>query len=268
MDLKKQVPRESVENYFVSHVRDYQDTIPRYKVVSDWFGNQYYVENDIDQDTVHKEVLQSIDWNQFATSIGRKLFRDYNIELNHAGTELQVRSVMDDIDQIFELNEEADDVEIIGLQLTEDLQEVALKLRVIKKQNKEHHDTSHRIVASADSNESVKEKHTRVKKSKTKKHRHSLSKNVQKSTDNIESAPKSVIAEKSDEPKSYKIEVAFDTTNDTDNKSAISSNQSSRRSSQSSAISVALEEVDDEEVKRWKASLSQSPSGHSILEDK
>ena len=326
MELKKSVPKATIEKHVLSNVRSYQDTIPRYRVVSDWFGNQYYVENKVDQETIFNDVLRSIDWNQLGKSISRKLFSDYKIELKHDGKELKVSSKKDEIDQIFELDEEVDDVEVTKICLTEDMNDAVLGLRLIKKVTVEepvrsvdcHSDedqpTSNDILMTEDcdsreepeeeSKEEPKEepKEEQVeepKKEHKKRHRHrhhrhhhhhrrseSLSNDESLKQDQAVSSPnkESLLAS---EPKgtngTYKIDIDFKDLQDASRESDSGSEefvrkesqiaddnnkpQISRRGSSSSSGSVVLEEVEDEEHKRWQRSLSASPSGHSVLED-
>lgn len=288
VDLKKSVPKETIESAVLSHVRNFQDTIPRYKLVTDWFGNQYYVENDVDQQTIFNEVLRSIDWAQFGTNIGKKLFRDYDIQLNHDGRELRVASKTDGIDQIFELNNEVDDVEIIGLHLSEDLHDAVLKLRLVNKEITEEDVRSVQCGSSLISSKKLSPKYdaksthktSRNKDSLKKKESHQHSKNKQKKDVKVNHSHDSGKADKQQlkspvndvklakpQQNISKITIKYasddvGSTKETDNESV-----STRRSSTSSEKSVTLEEVEDEEVKRWQQSLTQSPSGHSVLED-
>ncbi|CAG99200.1 uncharacterized protein KLLA0_E03763g [Kluyveromyces lactis] len=297
VDLKKTAPKETIEHHILSHVRNFQDTIPRYKLVTDWLGNQYYVENDINQETIFNEVLRSINWTQFGINMCKKLFRDYDIQLKHDGKELRVTSKMDGIDQIFELNEEVDDVEIMGLQLSDDLHDAVLKLRLIKKEMQEekvksvqceHKESVHKKEPSefetkkpsqvTESKEILKRKnrhyHHHHSKNEPRNKTKSNSRKVKKVEKELPTSDDDNTQLEASKPKAFKIDVLFDSSDSEKSENNVNSSNNydngvspPRRNSASSVNSVVLEEVEDEEVRRWQKSLTQTPSGHSVLED-
>lgn len=271
VELNREVPKEMVQNFVMSHIRNYQDTIPRYRVVTDWFGNQYYVENELDQDIINREVLEKIDWKKFGNRVGKKLFSDYHIELNHSGTKLLVKSEKDILKHVFTFDHEVEDVEVASFQLSEEFDSVLLRLRLLKK-------STNQKCKSVQCDANVEAAKTEVVNTKShrkqKKHNHHhKSKPVKKATaqenkEQPQSANETLKTTLSHQTQprteTVKIDIQFDSSV---NQETPASTNSSRRNSVSSTSSVQLEEVEDEETARWQRSLSQSPAGHSILED-
>lgn len=68
---------------------------PAYSLVSDVFGNQYYVDNTARVQAQMQEELQAIDMASVGRRLAKQSFRDYALELSHDGLELTVSSLSD-----------------------------------------------------------------------------------------------------------------------------------------------------------------------------
>ena len=68
---------------------------PAYSLVSDVFGNQYYVDNTARVQAQMQEELQAIDMAPVGRRLAKQSFRDYALELSHDGLELTVSSLSD-----------------------------------------------------------------------------------------------------------------------------------------------------------------------------
>lgn len=87
---------------------------PTYHVVEDFFGNQYYVEDEFDENALLRSALEDLDFKAIGKKIAKDLFQDYEIELNHRGDELSILSKKDNISKDFCLDEVFEDVFVIG----------------------------------------------------------------------------------------------------------------------------------------------------------
>ncbi|AET37471.1 uncharacterized protein Ecym_1224 [Eremothecium cymbalariae DBVPG len=93
---------------------------PRYDVISDFFGNQYYVQRHEEQegeDQILEEVVRDIDTEKFGKQLARREFQDYHITLSHDGYVLLIESACDKIRREFELERPLEDVRVLGFEM-------------------------------------------------------------------------------------------------------------------------------------------------------
>ncbi|CEP62917.1 uncharacterized protein LALA0_S06e06810g [Lachancea lanzarotensis] len=93
---------------------------PSYRIVRDFFGNEYYVENRFDNDAFIREAMASLDLSSIQAQVSKQSFKDFEITLNHRGDKLVVVSKRDEFYQEFALGVEFEDVYIAGFEMVND----------------------------------------------------------------------------------------------------------------------------------------------------
>jgi len=73
--------------------------VPKYSLVSDVWGNQYYVDVTANIQEKMVEELNSIDMSNISRRLSKESFGDYELELNHDGSVLNITSKKDSIDK-------------------------------------------------------------------------------------------------------------------------------------------------------------------------
>ena len=116
LSLSKRIPYELFSKYVNEKLGELKENHyrPTYHVVQDFFGNQYYVEDEADEDALLRSALKDLDFRAIGKKIAKDLFQDYEIELNHRGDELSILSKKDKIFKEFSLDQVFEDVFVIG----------------------------------------------------------------------------------------------------------------------------------------------------------
>ena len=83
---------------------------PTYRVVTDFFGNQYYVANQINEQT----IIDQIDCNAIGRKLAKEMFQDYSLELSHDGSKLIVCSTRDNINEKLQFGSLISDFHVVG----------------------------------------------------------------------------------------------------------------------------------------------------------
>lgn len=107
---------------------------PKYSLVSDFFGNQYYIDN---TENLQKEMiaeLKAIDTNVISRKLAKESFKDYEIELSYDGDVLNVRSNGDSIDKTLKFGETIEDFYIKNCTI-EDESTAVLKIGIVLKKS-------------------------------------------------------------------------------------------------------------------------------------
>ena len=79
----------------VAAIKEKYASIPQYSLVSDMFGNQYYMDNSARVQSQLVEELRAIDMTAVSRKLAKQAFRDYTLELSHDGSTLSVSSKND-----------------------------------------------------------------------------------------------------------------------------------------------------------------------------
>lgn len=103
-----------------------QNQQPTYKVVTDFFGNQYYVANQLTE----QEIIDQIDINAIGRKLAKESFQDYSLELSHDGSSLLVSSQRDNIDESLQFDTTIADFHVAGCGVIND-DTAILKINVI-----------------------------------------------------------------------------------------------------------------------------------------
>ncbi|CAI4063611.1 hypothetical protein SUVZ_07G3730 [Saccharomyces uvarum] len=116
LSLYKHIPYSLFSKYVNEKLGELKENHyrPTYHVVEDFFGNQYYVEDEFDENALLRSALKDLDFKAIGKKIAKDLFQDYEIELNHRGDELSILSKKDNISKDFCLDEVFEDVFVIG----------------------------------------------------------------------------------------------------------------------------------------------------------
>ncbi|CAI6525284.1 AIS_HP2_G0020190.mRNA.1.CDS.1 [Saccharomyces cerevisiae] len=116
LSLYKQVPYELISKYVNEKLDELKESHyrPTYHVVQDFFGNQYYVEDEVDENALFRSALKELEFKAIGKKIAKDLFQDYEIELNHRGDELSILSKRDNIFKDFCLDQVFEDVFVIS----------------------------------------------------------------------------------------------------------------------------------------------------------
>lgn len=90
---------------------------PRYQLVRDFFGNEYYVQDHEDEEMFMRHAIANLDLAPIKRQVAKKVFRDYEITLSHGGDELVIASRKDRLHKAFSLGVEVDDVRVNGFDM-------------------------------------------------------------------------------------------------------------------------------------------------------
>ncbi|AGO11150.1 AaceriAFR325Wp [[Ashbya] aceris (nom. inval.)] len=243
ISLRKNVPEELLYRAIEERVNSYKERAPRYNLVTDFFGNQYYVQNHVDEQQLVREAMRSIDMNELGSRLAQMTFHDYQVTLSADGHTLVVESVDDNVHKEFELETELEDVAIENFEMASGntaIVKIALKKRPLRTLQRKActsipvtwHDTKSR-------------------------------QNKQASLDCSNTLHGSALAmpkEATGEEQNPKLHVKGNDVNTTSD--AMKSTENS-----TPEMHVTIEDVEDEEFLRWQRSLGQAPKGHAIIED-
>lgn len=133
LTFQKQLPYNKYYQAIEEQYHNIKQTIkPTYRIVTDFFGNQYYVANQIDE----QAVLDQIDCNAVGRKLAKEMFQDYSLELSHDGSKLVVCSSRDNINEKLQFNSFISDFQVVGCGVINENTAV-LKIDVIFETKKE-----------------------------------------------------------------------------------------------------------------------------------
>ena len=127
LTFKKQLPSslyyQAIEEQYYK-IR--QNLKPTCHVVTDFFGNQYYVANQLNE----QDIIDQIDRNAIGRKLAKGMFQDYSLELSHDGAKLTVSSKRDNIDETLRFGSLIADFHVVGCGVVND-DTAVLKIDVI-----------------------------------------------------------------------------------------------------------------------------------------
>ncbi|AAS53696.1 AFR325Wp [Eremothecium gossypii ATCC 10895] len=242
ISLRKDVPEELLYRAVEERVNAYKERAPRYSLVTDFFGNQYCVQNHVDQQQLLCEAMRNIDMNELGSHLAQMTFHDYQVTLSADGHTLVVESADDNVHKEFELQTEFEDVAIENFEMAREntaIVKIALKKPLPRPQK--------RVCTSIP-----------VMWHNTKSRKNSQKLESGDALDGTTSdVPREAIGENQ-----HELRVNGNGLN--------AKSQSVNRKFTGKATTemhVTIEDLEDEEFLRWERSLGQAPKGHAIIED-
>ncbi|CCK68518.1 Btn2p KNAG_0B00700 [Huiozyma naganishii CBS 8797] len=117
LTFQKQFDPEIYRAAVIRELQKLRDSVePTYRAVTDFFGRQYYVANEISE----HELLQKIDFPLLERQIAKQLFQDYSLELSHDGSNLAVSSKRDKLEETLQFEFPAEDIRVVGCGVLDD----------------------------------------------------------------------------------------------------------------------------------------------------
>lgn len=267
LKLYKKIPSGMLEAAVKKTANELVDKLyaPNYHVVEDIFGRQYYVEEEMDPQQLRNKVFSSIDMNDIKKKLARKLFHDYGVELNHRGDEVTINSTNDGIHQEFNFEKELDDIKIKSCNAVDD---ETVMLCVELKEHKEPvrapvprtieidfnlvpltYKEEDSVTTEPEVTHPDEEEDNEVDDEEIDEHLGVLDDDfMMDPEEQYESSAESSIASES-EPES-------ESDSEVDQKTTITK-----------VYSPILENVEDEEIDRYKKAFEHSPKGYALVED-
>lgn len=118
LTLYKPVSQAKLSDIVYTHLMDARDSyVPKCQLVSDFFGNQFYIQEDLSDEEILRKALNSLDMQKIGRQIAKENFQDYEITLNHEGDELDIASRNDDLIKKFDLGNVFEDVRVISCEM-------------------------------------------------------------------------------------------------------------------------------------------------------
>lgn len=224
--------------------------VPSYSVVRDIFGRQYYVEEETDEEELRQKVMSQIDIGDIKRKIARQQFNDYEFELNHRGDEVIMFSKSDKIEKEFNFGENLEDIRMKYCTINNKNTEAVLCVELIAS---EGHNINNSVFAQPvnHANEVFPDPISDLS------HQSSEEENEENeayiSTDDE-------LNTNTDGNTSDSSDVVSDAVSDSDSSAYYGE-------SVTKVYSPILENVEDEEIDRYRKSFEHSPSGYAIIED-
>ncbi|SCU88455.1 LANO_0D02146g1_1 [Lachancea nothofagi CBS 11611] len=118
VSIYKQVSENLLSDAVCRYLQKLKETrAPTYHVVRDFFGNEYYVEDEQDEAAFVREAMANLDMASIQRQAAKNSFKDYEIILNHRGDELVLSSRRDNIYKEFALGVEFEDICVNGFEM-------------------------------------------------------------------------------------------------------------------------------------------------------
>lgn len=116
--MYKPVSQAKLSDIVYTHLMDARDSyVPKCQLVSDFFGNQFYIQEDLSDEEILRKALNSLDMQKIGRQIAKENFQDYEITLNHEGDELDIASRNDNLIKKFDLGSVFEDVRVISCEM-------------------------------------------------------------------------------------------------------------------------------------------------------
>ncbi|GAV51403.1 hypothetical protein ZYGR_0AD05860 [Zygosaccharomyces rouxii] len=231
LSLHKKLPRDHLRheiNHELSVLKD-QLYRPTYHYCG-LFGE--LVEEQADENSLTNQAMSKLNVDAICRRVARQAFKDYKIELSQRGDELSIISHADGVAKEFDLGVNIDDLEVIGCQLDESYSHAVWNILLVKNGNVSLSDVQapeeHQVEDAEPCEQDV---------------------DSQQQEQRLQSEP---TVQEPEEHTPLKININF------------SQDQKSKQHERNSPI---LEEVEDEEVNRFRQLASRAPTGSAILED-
>lgn len=241
LSLHKKLPKDLLRNeinYELSMLKD-QLYRPTYHYCG-FFGD--LVEEEADEDSLTDQAISKLNVDTICRRVARQAFKNYKIELNHRGDELSITSRADGVAKEFDLGVAIDDLEVMGCYLDESYSHAVWKILLVKETDANSpNEKSAEDHILEDSEPYEQEIDTQELKQEQKQE--------EEEEQRLENEP---TIQEPKESTHLKIDINFP------------QDQNSRQHKRTSPI---LEEVEDEEVNRFRQLSSRAPTGSAILED-
>lgn len=240
LSLHKRLPRDLLRNEINKELSVLKDQLyrPTYHYCG-FFGE--LVEEQADENSLTDQAMSKLNIDTICRRVARQAFKDYKIELNHRGDELSIVSHADGVAKEFDLGVTIDDLEVMGCQLDESYNNAVWKILLVKENvnlSNRKSPEEHRVEDPEpcehdfDSQEQEQEEHE-----------------DEEEEQRLQSEP---TIQEPEESTPLKIDINF---------------SQNSKSQQLERVSPILEEVEDEEVNRFRQLASRAPTGSAILED-
>ena len=118
LSLYREVDNDEYRNVIHDQVNKIKTQLskPNYRLVQDFFGNQFYVKQEIDEQQLRREALANIDMETVNKKFAKKSYQDYKIELSYNGNELVISNEQDGIHKVFDIPN-MQDIDISGFEI-------------------------------------------------------------------------------------------------------------------------------------------------------
>ena len=127
LTFKKQLPLGVYYQAIEEQYHKIKQTLkPKCCVVTDFFGNQYYVANRVNE----QDIIDQLDCNAIGRKLAKGMFQDYSLELSHDGSNLLVSSKRDNINETLQFDSLISDFHVVGCGVVND-DTAVLKIDVI-----------------------------------------------------------------------------------------------------------------------------------------
>ena len=147
LTMKKRIPAsrfKAAVQRRLNEIRESYSKRPSYKLVTDIFGNRYYVDNREQLRAQMAQEMQSIDTKPIARQVSKSAFKDYELELEYSGVVLHVRSHNDAVDREFEFGGVIEDFSLAGCTMESD--DIAvLRIKVTLQRSDESSDSQEKV---------------------------------------------------------------------------------------------------------------------------
>ncbi|AMD22186.1 HGL154Cp [Eremothecium sinecaudum] len=311
--LKKSVPQNLVYQAIQEHVMQFRESYrPRCELVSDFFGNRYYVQESVSEEQLLREAMENIDMERIGKELARDAFENYYVSLDDGGRQLRIESQQDRFAGGFELTHPCHEAFAYLLEMTEDcnatMKIVLNKIRtpeyvripvniqyipvreelqrepIVRTKNvlsgnnrdapKTIRITPKQINHSTKSADATTPRIIRIKPAhgddKDKKLTNSSREENVSATQHSKDADTEIRQEQPEQTELKESQPgASEKQEQTTDECALVSDSESESASKSSSRShsVTLENVDDEEIQRWRASMKEMPSFSAVVEN-
>ncbi|GCE97088.1 hypothetical protein ZYGM_003500 [Zygosaccharomyces mellis] len=242
LSLHKKLPKNLLRNeinYELSMLKD-QLYRPTYHYCG-FFGD--LVEEQADEDSLTDQAISRLNVDAICRRVARQAFKNYKIELNHRGDELSITNRADGVAKEFDLGIAIDDLEVMGCYLDESYSHAVWKILLVKEtdaNSSNGNSPEDRILEDAEPYE---------QKVDTQEQKQEQKQEEGEEEQRLESEP---TIQEPEESTPLKIDINF---------------PQDQNSQQHKRTSPILEEVEDEEVSRFRQLSSRAPTGSAILED-
>lgn len=268
MKLYKQIPSGMLHAAINKKAKELVDKlyVPSYHVVEDFFGRQYYVEDEVDPVQLRQKVLSSINVNEIKRKIARELFQDYGVELNHRGDEVCINSEKDSINQEFSFEKELADIRVKSCKAVSD-ETVMLCIELLVNQPEDVKQST--VPRTVDINFALLPSKTGyLIASNTEEASSSDDENSSKEKetgDHLDVLYADRLA--LDKCSKEEDEVNYNSSEESSIASDSESDTEDEKTHVAKVYSPILENVEDEEVNRYRKSFDHSPTGYALIED-
>lgn len=245
--------------------------VPNYHVVEDIFGRQYYVEEEMDAEQLREKVLSSININDIKKKLARKLFLDYRVELSHRGDEVLINSDKDGISQEFNFENELDDIRIKSCAAVDDKTvslcvelKTGYKELVCKSATPRTVDVNFKLAPSAQNK--LEERKAPFRTTTNKEETESEDRaDDERSIDGDSETATAINSDFKLTRENKQEQLASDAESTSASESG--SDDGNKKMTITKVYSPILENVEDEEIDRYKKSFEHSPKGYALVED-